>query len=139
MITFADLLSLVLTFFVLLYAMSSLEDEKWHEISHSLAQRLNYLGSILSWTTGLIRLALYLTPILMLFTGVAPVNKITWELGVLILAYLFSAWAAIKIAGNGFGHVWQTEEASMADFWTQCRCTFRALLNRSRQRFVVTT
>lgn len=41
MMTFADLLSLVLTFFVLLYSMSALESNKWEEISQSLAQKLN--------------------------------------------------------------------------------------------------
>ncbi len=41
MITFADLLSLILTFFVLLLSMSSLENDRWGEISKSLSQRLN--------------------------------------------------------------------------------------------------
>jgi len=42
MITFADLLSLILTFFVLLYSMSALEDnQKWEEITKSLSQKLN--------------------------------------------------------------------------------------------------
>ena len=39
--TFADLLSLILTFFVLLYSMSTLEAIKWQEIVASLSQKLN--------------------------------------------------------------------------------------------------
>lgn len=41
MLTFADLLSLVLTFFVLLYSMSVIQMQKWEEIVESLSQRLN--------------------------------------------------------------------------------------------------
>jgi chemotaxis protein MotB len=41
MLTFADLLSLILTFFVLMYAMSSLEEVRWKQITSSLSQRLN--------------------------------------------------------------------------------------------------
>ena len=41
MMTFADLLSLTLTFFVLLFSMSTIEIKRWEEIVESLAQRLN--------------------------------------------------------------------------------------------------
>lgn len=40
MLTVADLFSLMLTFFVLLYSMSVLQKDKWEEISESLMQRL---------------------------------------------------------------------------------------------------
>lgn len=40
MITVADLFSLMLTFFVLLYSMSVIQHDKWQAISHSLMQRL---------------------------------------------------------------------------------------------------
>lgn len=40
MITVADLFSLMLTFFVLLYSMSVIQYDKWEAISHSLMQRL---------------------------------------------------------------------------------------------------
>lgn len=41
LVTFADLLSLVLTFFVLLYSMSSLDDSEWRSVSSSIRQYLN--------------------------------------------------------------------------------------------------
>ena len=40
MITFADLLSLILSFFVMLYAMSSLDIQRWEDIARSFNQRL---------------------------------------------------------------------------------------------------
>ncbi len=41
MLTFADLLSLMLTFFVLMYAMSQITRAQWEEVVRSLQQRLN--------------------------------------------------------------------------------------------------
>ncbi len=41
MVTLADLLSLILTFFVLLFSMSTLELEQWEKISQSLSQNLS--------------------------------------------------------------------------------------------------
>lgn len=46
MLTFADLLSLMLTFFVLLYAMSVMEEVKFKQIAKSLMQQLNPLNKI---------------------------------------------------------------------------------------------
>lgn len=41
MLTFADLISLVLTFFVLIYAMSAIEQKQWYLVKQSFAKRLN--------------------------------------------------------------------------------------------------
>ena len=41
MISFADLLSLILTFFVLLYSMSIMEEKRWADIKASLTRQLN--------------------------------------------------------------------------------------------------
>lgn len=41
MITFADLVSLMLTFFVLLYSMSTLQIDKWEEMTDNLSKTLN--------------------------------------------------------------------------------------------------
>jgi chemotaxis protein MotB len=41
MITFADLVSLLLAFFVLLFAMSNVKTEKWQAVVETLSERLN--------------------------------------------------------------------------------------------------
>ena len=41
MVTFADLVSLMLTFFVLLFSMSSLQMDEWQEMTDTLTQSLN--------------------------------------------------------------------------------------------------
>ena len=49
MITFADLLALMLTFFVLLYSMSTITQGQWEELVKSLQQRLNPSREILEF------------------------------------------------------------------------------------------
>lgn len=46
MYTFADLVSLLLTFFVMLFAMSSLQDDQFREVANSLGARLNLTQSV---------------------------------------------------------------------------------------------
>lgn len=41
MMTFADLLSLIITFFVMLFSTTSIKKPEWEQITHSLSQRLN--------------------------------------------------------------------------------------------------
>jgi|GEM_PF-5995663 len=43
MIIFADLLALMITFFVLIYSMSAIDETEWEDIKKSLQQRLNPL------------------------------------------------------------------------------------------------
>lgn len=40
MLTFADLLSLIITFFVMLFSMTTIEEQEWEHIVRSLSQRL---------------------------------------------------------------------------------------------------
>lgn len=102
------------------------------------SQKINYIGSMLCWTTGIPKLLLYVTPILMLFTGVAPLQDFAWTYGAVTIGYLISTWLAVKIAGNGYGNLWEIEFTAMAYFWTQVVSTYRAVLKRKSAKFVVT-
>ncbi len=103
------------------------------------AQRFCYFGSMIHWASGLFKLAIYLTPILMLFTGVPPVREFSWDLIVIIVTYLFFTLYAMKVVSNGYGSIVNAELFSMVNFWTQIKATFRAMFRRRRQRFVVTS
>jgi cellulose synthase/poly-beta-1,6-N-acetylglucosamine synthase-like glycosyltransferase/tetratricopeptide (TPR) repeat protein len=104
----------------------------------SIAQRINYFGSQIAWTTGVAKAFIYITPILMLFTGVAPVARLDLTLGLVTLIYLMLTWTAVKVGGNGHGDLWAIEQQGMDNFWTQCRCTWRAIAKQT-QGFVVTS
>ncbi|WP_237564938.1 tetratricopeptide repeat-containing glycosyltransferase [Blastopirellula marina] len=105
----------------------------------TLGQRLNYLGSMLGWTTGPAKAVLYATPILMLFTGVSPVGQFSIALGLITLFYMLTTLCAVKIASDGYGRLWDIEVQAMTNFWIQCRCLTRALWQRGRGKFVVTS
>ncbi|MHC2068222.1 glycosyltransferase [Bremerella sp. T1] len=105
----------------------------------TLAQRLNYLGSMLGWTTGPAKLMLYAAPIMMLFSGVSPVGEFSWLLGVITVAYLICTWMAVKIVSDGYGRLWDIEVQAMTNFWVQCQCLYRSIVHRGRGKFVVTS
>jgi cellulose synthase/poly-beta-1,6-N-acetylglucosamine synthase-like glycosyltransferase/tetratricopeptide (TPR) repeat protein len=104
----------------------------------TLAQRFCYLGSMLHWAGGLFKLAIYLTPILMMFSGVAPVAEFTWTLAILTLVYIVASVKGVGIASNGFGSFFNGELFCMVNFWTQVLGTMRALFWRKFQKFIVT-
>ncbi|MHB1036626.1 MAG: glycosyltransferase [Pirellulales bacterium] len=105
----------------------------------TLAQRINYLGTALFWTNGVSKLAIYLTPILMLFTGVAPVAKFSWTLLLVTSLYLLISCGAMKGISGHYARFGNIELAAMTNFWFQIRATALALLARNRLRYVVTS
>ena len=104
----------------------------------TFAQRLCYLGSMLSWTTGVQKLLVYLAPLLMLLTEVAPVANFGPTLAVLTALYMVSVWFGVKVASNGYGQLWSIELTQMACFWVQTKATWRAIFGRRKAKFVVT-
>lgn len=104
----------------------------------TLAGRINYLASIGCWTMGPARLILYLTPLVMLLTGIAPVADLSVRYVAIVGCYLVSVWTAVKVASNGCGQLLGIEMAMMASFHLQLQALWRALFRRRRQKFVVT-
>jgi len=104
----------------------------------NLRQRLSYFASIMHWGGGFARLGLYLTPIMMLFSGVSPVTEFTWHLGLILFLYLFMIAATIKAVSKGFASFREIGLFGMANFWTQTKAAWRAMFGRGRQKFVVT-
>jgi cellulose synthase/poly-beta-1,6-N-acetylglucosamine synthase-like glycosyltransferase/tetratricopeptide (TPR) repeat protein len=105
----------------------------------TLGQRLCYFGSMVHWAGGLFKLAIYVTPLLMMFTGVPPVAEFTWALALITLLYLFASIYGVRVASNGFGSFFNGELFCMVNFWTQIRGTMKALFWRKFQSFVVTS
>lgn len=104
----------------------------------TLTQRLTFFASIIHWAGGLPRLMIYLTPVLVLLTGVAPVQEFTWTLGIIFLAYIGTMLITLRKVFGNYMNYSLTEYFNMANFWTQIRATTRALIYRKRSKFVVT-
>lgn len=105
----------------------------------TMGQRLCYLATMINWAGGIFKLAIYLTPLLMLFTGVPPVNRFSWTLGAFMTVYMLGCILGTKVAGQGYGSFWYSELFTMASFWTQVRATSRAVFWRKFQAFIVTS
>lgn len=105
----------------------------------TLAQRLCYLGIILFWSGGFALLGIYLTPILMLFTGVPPIDEFSSGVVFAVIIYMLAGFVASRISSFGYGTFWNTQVLGMASFWTQIRATLRAIFRRRQQKFVVTS
>lgn len=105
----------------------------------TIPQRICYLGSMLSWTTGLQKLQLYIAPVLMLLTGIPPVAELSITLMTITLVYMLTIWTAVTLTSNGHGNLVGTELTHMASFWTQIRSTYRAVFKRRKTKFVVTS
>ncbi|MCH2102396.1 MAG: glycosyltransferase [Planctomycetes bacterium] len=104
----------------------------------TLKQRLSYFASIIHWGGGFARLALFLTPILMLFSGISPVTEFTWHLGLILFLYLFMITSTIKVVSKGYASFREIGLFGMANYWTQTKAAWRAMFGRGRQKFVVT-
>ncbi|MGD9126634.1 MAG: glycosyltransferase [Planctomycetia bacterium] len=103
-----------------------------------LSGRINYLASILNWTYGPARLIMYLVPIVMLLTAVAPVANLSLAYIAVVVFYLVSIWAAVKIVSNKCGNLLRIELAMMSAFNVHIHAIWRALFKRRSQKFVVT-
>ncbi|MAD32570.1 MAG: hypothetical protein CMJ88_02275 [Planctomycetes bacterium] len=104
----------------------------------TLSQRLTYFASIIHWAGGVPRLLIYLTPILLLLTGIAPVQQYTWTLGLIFIAYIATMLVTLRAVYSNYMNYPLTEYFNMANFWSQIRATTRALIYRKRSKFVVT-
>ncbi len=104
-----------------------------------LGQRLCYLGSMIHWAGGVFKLAIYFTPLMMLISGVPPVNQFTWTLFGLMAVYVLASVYGVKYISNGHGSFWRNELFTMLGFWTQVKGTMRALFMRKFSQFVVTS
>ena len=101
-------------------------------------QRLCYFGTMINWCGGVFKLPIYLTPLLMLYTGVPPVREFTWTLAILMCLYMLCSIFGVKYVSNGYGSVWYSELFTMASFWTQVRGDHARHVLAQVSEFIVT-
>ncbi|MHB8453207.1 MAG: glycosyltransferase family 2 protein [Acidiferrobacterales bacterium] len=102
----------------------------------TLAQRLNYLASVLTYFDGWAKAIFYLAPVVVLTTGVMPIHVIGWNfLWHFLPFYILCFWSYEEI-GRGYGRTFLTEQYNMARFAVFMRATFGGL--RKHIQFRVT-
>ena len=105
----------------------------------TLAQRLSFWASIVHWFSGFTRLAVYLTPMLLLFTGVAPFTKFTAPIVAMLVFYIVITHAVLRIISGKHASLLNIEIFAMMTFWTNIRGCCRALFKHKKSKFVVTS
>lgn len=105
----------------------------------SLAQRVNYLASVLTYFDGWQKGLFYLAPVVVLLTGTMPLITSTGEFLLHFLPYyLLTLWAFEEV-GRGYGHTVFIEQYNMARFAAFAWATLAWLLPRRWLRFKVTS
>ncbi len=97
----------------------------------SLAQRLTYLASMMTWFEGWQKAVLYLAPPVFFATGQLPVRAVDWVFLVAFVAYHTLSNLAFKLASRGYGLVLLTEHYNMARFATYVRATLSLFTGRA--------
>jgi cellulose synthase/poly-beta-1,6-N-acetylglucosamine synthase-like glycosyltransferase/tetratricopeptide (TPR) repeat protein len=105
----------------------------------SLAQRISFWASIVHWFSGFTRLAVYLTPILLLFTGVAPFTKFTAPIVAMLIFYIVVTHTVLRIISGKHASLLNIEIFAMMTFWTNIRGCWRAIFSHKKSKFVVTS
>jgi cellulose synthase (UDP-forming) len=102
----------------------------------SLGQRISYLATMLAYFEGWQRAIFFLSPVIVLTTGVMPILSLNAEfLARFIPYYLLTFWVFEEVA-RGYGRTLLTEQYTMMRFAVFITATFGFFLRKLR--FVVT-
>ncbi|MGL6227004.1 MAG: glycosyltransferase [Thermoguttaceae bacterium] len=104
----------------------------------TLAQRFNYLGSILSWTVGLPLFFTFLVPIFVLLTTVSPIREVTPTYLLLLTAYLGSFLFAMEYVSGNAASLIGIQINLMSNFHAQLKAVAKTLFRKKRPQFSVT-
>jgi len=102
----------------------------------SLGQRVSYLATMLAYFEGWQRAVFFLSPVVVLTTGVMPVVALDREFMMRFVPYYILTFWVFEEVGRGFGRSFLTEQYNMMRFAVFMTATFGLLLRKLR--FVVT-
>lgn len=82
----------------------------------TLAQRLNYLASVLTYFDGWQKGLFYLSPVIVLFTGIMPINAINTEFLMYFIPYYVLSYFVFEEVGRGYGKMFYIEQYNFGRF-----------------------
>jgi cellulose synthase (UDP-forming) len=104
----------------------------------SFPQRLCYLGSLIYPIEGFQKLVFYVTPPIVLFTGILPMNALDVTYLLHFIPYYAISLFAFNEMGRGYAGYLMLEQFSMGKFVTYLESFFSLLLPRRSRQFAVT-
>lgn len=94
------------------------------------AQKVNYLASIMTWFDGWQKGIFYATPVIVLFTGVLPINTGLYELILHVLPYYLLGLIVFEEVGRGYGGTLYIEQYNFIRFAAYIQSTFGLFLGK---------
>jgi len=82
----------------------------------TIAQRLNYLASVLTYFDGWQKGLFYLAPAIVLFTGIMPIEAINSEFLLHFIPYYLLSYFMFEEVGRGYGRMFYIEQYNFARF-----------------------
>lgn len=82
----------------------------------SIAQRLNYFASMVTYFDGWQKAIFYIAPVIVLVTGMMPISAINEEFLVRFIPYFLLTFWVFEEVGRGYGQTFLTEQYNMARF-----------------------
>jgi cellulose synthase (UDP-forming) len=99
----------------------------------TLAQRLCYLSSVLTYFEGWQKFILYTTPAVVLLTGVAPLSTVSGGYIALFLLWLGLGVWVNQAAGRGYARTLWMEEYNLLRYFIFLRATFGLFIPKERR------
>lgn len=82
----------------------------------TIAQRLNYLASVLTYFDGWQKGLFYMAPAIVLFTGIMPIDAINTEFLIHFIPYYLLSYFVFEEVGRGYGKMFYIEQYNFGRF-----------------------
>ncbi|MDH5612541.1 MAG: glycosyltransferase [Gammaproteobacteria bacterium] len=97
----------------------------------TMAQRLNYLASVLTYFDGWQKGLFYLSPAIVLFTGVMPIDAINSEFLMHFIPFYLLSYLVFEEVGRGYGKMFYIEQYNFGRFFAFAWATLAWFGNNS--------
>lgn len=104
----------------------------------TLAQRLNYLSSMIYPLEGFQKIVFYATPPIALFTGVLPMKALDVSYLAHFIPYFIISTFSFNEMARGYGGQLMLEQFSMGKYFTYVKSVWLFFLPKARSKFKVT-
>ncbi|MCK4706026.1 MAG: glycosyltransferase, partial [Gammaproteobacteria bacterium] len=104
----------------------------------TIAQRLNYFASMVTYFDGWSKFIFYLAPVIVLATGLMPISAINAEFLIRFIPYFLLTFWVFEEVGRGFSQSYETEQYNMARFAAFAWATLSLFKSPHKQAFKVT-
>lgn len=104
----------------------------------TIAQRLNYLASVLTYFDGWQKGLFYLSPVIVLLTGVMPIDAINADFLMHFIPFYLLSFLVFEEVGRGYGKMFYIEQYNFGRFFAFAWATLAWFGSNNKRDFKVT-